>query len=352
MLSFIHKIMKAHPRICYIIYLIFFVIIFSELLLRIVVPWDASYYAAKRKPEPNTIVHYPYGEMRFNSDGFYDDAFQEEKTKPRIGYFGDSVCAGVGAGFGYRISDLLEKQFLDYEHLNLTGGLGTALSEDMMERYLYLTKEYDLDIALYMMNLNDILPDSKQGKNRESKLVQLARKFDWLRGRSYLYTYIRFAGKNLRQRKSMSAYELFPEKYRSHFQATAARINKLDHKLNNLDIKFVVVILPYEMQISKEAAEIYQGLGFSWDKEFLKCSSQQVMKELLTVQSLYDAYEAFIDPEYAAEDWTAYGVGECYVYNRGDRIDWNHPNRKGHRIIAEYLARQNIFQPFEEMEEE
>jgi len=32
-------------------------------------------------------------------------------------------------------------------------------------------------------------------------------------------------------------------------------------------------------------------------------------------------------------------VGQYFVFNRGDALDWIHPNRDGHRLIAEYLLK-------------
>jgi phospholipase/lecithinase/hemolysin len=32
-------------------------------------------------------------------------------------------------------------------------------------------------------------------------------------------------------------------------------------------------------------------------------------------------------------------VGEYFVFNKGDALDWVHPNRDGHRLVAEYLLK-------------
>ena len=58
--------------------------------------------------------------------------------------------------------------------------------------------------------------------------------------------------------------------------------------------------------------------------------------------SVFDAYEAFVSTELNTDRGT-YDVGECFVYNKGDKLDWNHPNRKGHGLIAEFLQRQQVF---------
>jgi hypothetical protein len=86
----------------------------SEVFLRFYVPYNPGYYMAfEQKPG---IYRFPYGVIRQNSLGFADDEFNLASTKPRVGYVGDSVTEGVGAGSGYRISDLLEAAYPAYEH--------------------------------------------------------------------------------------------------------------------------------------------------------------------------------------------------------------------------------------------
>jgi hypothetical protein len=50
----------------------------------------------------------------------------------------------------------------------------------------------------------------------------------------------------------------------------------------------------------------------------------------------FDAYRAF--DGYRAQA----ALGEYYVYDKGDKIDWNHPNRAGHRVIADYLIKERF----------
>ena len=45
-----------------------------------------------------------------------------------------------------------------------------------------------------------------------------------------------------------------------------------------------------------------------------------------------------MDPDDFQRSRLRNGVGEYFVYNKGDKLDWNHPNRDGHRAIAEYLT--------------
>ena len=37
-------------------------------------------------------------------------------------------------------------------------------------------------------------------------------------------------------------------------------------------------------------------------------------------------------------------IGYYYVFDKGDKIDFNHPNRKGHFVIASEISRNKICQ--------
>jgi hypothetical protein len=101
-----------------------------------------------------------------------------------------------------------------------------------------------------------------------------------------------------------------------------------------------VIVLSYEMQISADAANTYAAAGVAWEAGFLERSTQQAIEAALPdrVETI-DAYWAFVDPADEAGSRRSNSVGEYFVYNRGDKLDWNHPNRDGCRKIAEYLAK-------------
>lgn len=58
-----------------------------------------------------------------------------------------------------------------------------------------------------------------------------------------------------------------------------------------------------------------------------------------------DLMPAFVDPANRERSRSAIGVGQYFVYDRGDKLDWNHPNRAGHRRIADYLTRIELLGP-------
>jgi hypothetical protein len=328
------------------------VLCLAEVFLRFRVTYDPGYYTAVATA--GRTLHYPYGDIYINSDGYPDDEFAEVKTKRRIGYIGDSVCFGVGAGHGHRVSDLLEARLPQFEHMNLAQ-IGHRLSDANIEFLARSAGEFQLDKVVLLFNLNDIFPDPavsveggpvQGGRSRTMNLMdQVRRRTDWLRGRSYLYTHLRNSVKDLFFRFGYNthlgqvSYELFPETYADVIAATADRVNRFGRALLERGVEVIVVILPYEMQISAEATEAYGDLGISWEESFIDRGPQKLLIQGLHPDIQYlDAYFAFVseaNPDASRRD---NALGEFFVYNRGGRLDWNHPNRAGHSKIAAFLA--------------
>jgi hypothetical protein len=318
----------------------------AELGLRLWVPYNPGYYVVLRE-EPGAF-HYPFGLLLRNSHSFADDEFDLASTKPRIGYFGDSVTRGVGVGHGYRIQDVLETLRPGYEHWTFESAVN-GIDEKTHPRILEIAEKYDLAELVYLLNLNDLLPTKrKAGGETGSTVRSLRQRFkflDELRGRSYLYSALRFRFAELMLslgygHTGWKAAELFPQQHAQIVRETAARVTALADDVAKQGRVFRVVLLPYEMQISEEAARTYQEAGVAWEPGFVERSTQRALREALPERVVtVDAYWAFVDPADEAGSRHANGVGEYFVYNRGDKLDWNHPNREGCRRIAEYLAR-------------
>jgi hypothetical protein len=318
----------------------------AEVGLRFWVPYNPGYYVVLRE-EPGAY-HYPFGLLLRNSDSFPDDEFDLASTKPRIGYFGDSVTRGVGAGHGHRIQDVLETLRPEFEHWTFEAAVN-GIDQKTHPRIVEIADKYQLAEVVYLLNLNDLLPTRrKEGGETGSTMRSLRQRFkflDQLRGRSYLYSALRFRFAELMLsfgygHTGWKAAELFPEQHAEIVTETAARVTALADDVAKQGRRFRVVLLPYEMQISEEAARTYQAAGVSWEPGFLERSTQRAIREALPERvATIDAYWAFVDPQDEAGSRRANGVGEYFVYNRGDKLDWNHPNRDGCRKIAEYLAR-------------
>ncbi|UCE85103.1 MAG: hypothetical protein JSU66_12200 [Deltaproteobacteria bacterium] len=339
---------RAAARLLYLLAAGLFVLGSLELLLRVVVRYEPGYYVAFADPEPGTEVHYAYGAIRFNSLGYPDDEFDTLKSKPRIGYVGDSVCYGIGAGHGYRITEVLDELAPGYEHLNF-GAPGWWPSREAVREVAERAERFALDEVVYLMNLNDIRPERASPRERERWLRQDLRVVaDRLRGKSYLYTHLRNLVKTRLfvegyRSDGLLAFELFPLQYRGVLLESAARAEALQAALKRIDVSLGVVLLPYEMQISSEAEATYRRLGIRWDEErFVDRGPQRILSARLARVRHIDAYYAFVDEGDVEGSRARNGLGEYFVYDLGDRLDWNHLNRAGHRRVAEQLDREGF----------
>ena len=317
----------------------------AEIGLRVWVPYNPGYYVVLR--EAPGFYEYPWGLVARNSLSFPDDEFDLASPKRRIGYFGDSVTRGVGAGHGYRIQDLLETLRPELEHWTFEVAVN-GIDPETTPRILEIAGRYDLAEVVYLMNLNDLVPTRKAGGGEPGSgfraLRQRFKFLDRLRGDSYLYSALRFRFAELMLslgygHAGWKAAELFPLENTEIVRETAARVTALADGIAAQGRRFRVILLPYEMQISEEAARTYAEAGVAWEAGFLERSTQQAIEaELPDRVPVIDAYWAFVDPADEAASRRANGVGEYFVYDYGDKLDWNHPNRAGHAKIAAYLV--------------
>lgn len=325
-----------------------------EISLRFLIDYKIGYYMGV--PNDPGVVEFPFGTVPFNSLRFPDAEFDLDDPRPRVGYVGDSVTFGVGAGYGYRMTEVLEEFYPDRQHMNLSWGLGTGMTPATASAVLANVEALGLDTLVYVLNLNDILPgqdDSPMTPSTFRRLKDRLASLDVLRGNSYLYTWVRNELKTLLLSYGIGAegrsYELHPETYQDVIEDTAARVNRLGAELAKRGVDFVVVILPYEMQISAQAEHVYRDLGVRWGEGFIERHTQKLLAEHLSGVRLADAAGAFLDPR--GERRADIEIGEYFVHDRGGRLDWNHPNRAGHRRIAEFLVDAGIFaQPMRAIE--
>jgi hypothetical protein len=321
----------------------------AELCLRFYIRYNPGYYTSVSR-SPRELV-YAYGRIPINAAGFPDREF-ELRQSYRIGYFGDSVAYGVGAGYPHRISDLLRVAYPDRDHLTLAG-MGLSISAQRIAHCARLARQYSLDEAVYLLNLNDILPDEAARGEQKATVRSLQghvySRLDWLRGRSYLYSFFRHIATSFMDAHGIgfhgyAAYELYPHRHADILRQTAARIDRFNRALDEAGARLTVVVLPYEMQISGEAEARYRALGVQWEDGFIERGPQRVLLEYLPRDvRVVDAYYAFGEDDSPATWRARHRIGQYFVYNLGDKLDWNHPNRAGHRAIAQYLIKTGVF---------
>jgi len=330
-----------HEKLTLVLANVFFLLLLlgvGEIAARLVTGYEIGYYT-EAKVGRDGYLHYPWGVVPVNSDGYLDEHFDVASPKPRVGWFGDSVAMGVGAGYPYRVSDIVRENKSGLNTWNFSR-LGVGFEGAGAEA---LAQKYKLDTIVYLMNLNDIVPDtppqSGSGMLVYGGLAFVKEYLDYFRDRSYLYNYIRTAAKNTIQRLGFEAsgyyaFELWPDKSEEVFKSFAARVNTTARNLRAKGVKMCVIIAPYEMQVSDDAARTYAGLGFKWEEGFLEGSAQRKIRQYLDADlPVYDGLTAF--PDHGAP------VGGLFVYNAGDKIDWNHPNRAGHAALAKGFLQSN-----------
>jgi len=166
--------------ITYFIVVLISAAVIAEAVMRVSVKFNASYYVGF-KNDANTIINYPYGKIIINSDGYPDGEIRKTKVKRRIAYVGDSVCYGVGAGYGYRISEILEQKYPDYEHINF-GAIGNGIDDASIAKLMGISNKYEIDAVIFIMNLNDIQIYTEQNveKRVNNEEPSIRRYYRWL----------------------------------------------------------------------------------------------------------------------------------------------------------------------------
>jgi hypothetical protein len=291
------------------------------------------------------LIRYPFGDMPFNSDGYPDRDWDPADPRERVGFWGDSITSGVGAGFGFRYTDLIGAANPHRSYLNFGGpGEDGVADEAAILKILQLVDRFGLKKVVYGMDLNDILPD-RAGPGAPPAALARAKAFmkhylDVLRAHSYLYDALRLRLTTAAMRMGYGyhgteAFELDPLRHRAVIGQTVARINRLAAALAGRGVGLCVVIFPYEMQVSEDAAARYRRDGIHWSEALRQGEPQRMILSGLSPGTVaVDLAPAFRP----GPDEKPARVGEDFVFNQGDLLDWVHPNRRGHRLVADYLS--------------
>ena len=324
----------------------------GELLTRIFVNYKTNFYALPQfSSSPNTTNIHPYGKIPINSKSSPDEEWNSPKTKKRYAYIGDSVVYGVGAGYPFRITEYLDRFAPNIEHINISDKISFLIEpEKNMLLFNEFIIENKIDKIVYLMNLTDIA-DFINVKN-ENKNVAISRSNvaklkdfiypvdNFMRLNSNLYNYVRFKFKNILitnlglNISGYKAIELEPNKNEVNIKNSAKNLAIiLKNKKISRDI--CIIMLPYEMQISKDASKQYKKLGIKYDNEFLEFKTQKIFTSEFKKNSNSKIY--FLNNNFPEAK-----VGRYFVFNLGDKIDFNHPNRYGHKILAKQIVSRKI----------
>src|SRR5687767_686067 len=103
----------------------------GEIAARLSTKYEIGYYT-EAKVGRDGYLRYPWGVIPVNSHGYLDEKFELSGTKPRVGWFGDSVAMGLGAGYPYRISDIARDRLRGLDTWNFSR-LGTGFEGPVAE---------------------------------------------------------------------------------------------------------------------------------------------------------------------------------------------------------------------------
>ena len=324
-----------------------------ELLFRSLINFNSDFYGIDTRSKSDLVNIHPYGKIPINSNKYYDNEWDKPKVKKRFAYFGDSVLYGVGAGYPFRITEYLDELNTNIEHVNISGGLGANfLGLGGTNKILRVLKDLQIDKLIYVMNLNDIAPLAYQKKEKKiedlyamSNLAKFMRSISSidikLRGKSVFYTFFRLKMKNFlvtRYRINESGFkaiELEPIKYSEDIKKSARNLAFIVNDLKINKINLCILILPYEMQISNDADKIYSELNIFYEDQFLDFQTQKVFIE---------EFKRFSDVEIfkLGQNFPQDKVGTYFVFNKGDKVDFNHPNHLGHELLSKEIFERNL----------
>jgi hypothetical protein len=103
--------------------------------------------------------------------------------------------------------------------------------------------------------------------------------------------------------------------------------------LRNKNIPLIVAVLPIDIQMSVEVADLYRKrFGFQFEDALVDGKPQKILCEFARRHDIacLDLLPAFRRSPEKNKFFRIYGGS----------VDWNHPNRVGHKIIGEELANQ------------
>ena len=319
----------------------------------------AELYSGKKRMgngpyRPNLSMQFGGVAVNINSHGWRDSEYSLQKPDgiTRIMVVGDSVTFGYGVQLEEMFTKVLEQELnrqgdRRYEVISQGGaGANTYYQRNAIRINAPI---YTPDLVILAFNLNDILPKQIFRKAADSSsdirqsisraILRLRSTLDeTLRSRSHLYFIFRARAKIvLRQFGIVSptlvrlaAFDIESAYGIAAWQETRTVLLEIASQLRKDRIPFLLAILPLEMQLSEQIADIYRReYGFAFADSLVAGKPQEIIKDFAEQHRI-----AYVDllPAFRkrSEEKTFFRI-------YGGSVDYNHPNPLGHRIIAEEI---------------
>jgi lysophospholipase L1-like esterase len=302
---------------------------------------------------PNLSMNFGGVPVKINSRGWRDYEYSLEKPAgvTRIMVVGDSVAFGYGVKLEDMFPKVLERRLNSgmpgrYEVISFGGAGGNTYAQRNIIRNNVAI--YSPDIVILAFNLNDILPQTLTNIAARkpnagwtiSRTVNRARKTldAKFRSRSHLYLLLRERTKVLLRQFGVAspamvrlpAFDMEKDSAVAAWRDTSAVLLEIADELKQNDIRFLLAILPVDMQMSRQVADIYRKeYGFAFNDSLLNGKPQEIIGDFARRHGI--SYTDLL-PSFRKDP-----AEKKFFRIYGGSIDWNHPNRSGHSIIGEQL---------------
>lgn len=276
------------------------------------------------------------------------------KNSKNIWFLGDSVSAGYGEKFEdiyYNVlSKSLEEKGKKFNIIPIAsyGNSSTDLANNLNKIKKYIKSN---DIIIYQFNYNDIVDINRSDINIETRkhkvkdnlltnIIHSTSKFryKYLNHSVFLKVLQHYAGIFARKTNGTCAerkfdalgpfytYSFFAEGFEDKSEKLwnnfKENILEMKNIATTLDVKFALLIVPTSLQLKNH----FKTNKLNYD---LNCSTKNPHKFLIDILSNENI--DYIDP---LNDFINY---DQKYYNLFHLYDTNHPNKKGHKILAETI---------------
>jgi lysophospholipase L1-like esterase len=304
---------------------------------------------------PNLSTSFAGVGMTINSRGWRDaEYFLEKPAKvTRIMVIGDSVAFGYGVELEQMFPKVLERELNrqergSYQVITLGGAGGNTYSQKNIIRDN--VPIYRPDLVILAFNLNDIVPRTVPGKYAHSSntpdlvartTFRLRKKLDELfRSNSHLYFFFRERMKVILRQFGIAspvmlplgAFDIEDDYGVAAWRDTSGELLEIASQLQRDKVRFLLAILPVDMQMSPQIADIYRReFGFIFADSLVNGQAQKIIADFARQHGIacVDLLPSFRENRHEKKFFRVHAGS----------VDWNHPNPVGHKIIAEELRK-------------
>lgn len=334
----------------------------AEFFLRVFIPQPVDYFSVPKYPEPGMALPVMGKTVRLNAYGSRDKDYSRRKRPgvTRIAVIGDSITFG----FGVALEDTYHKLLEDKLNSIASGtvyevpsfNMGAADTLWAMNKYVTLVRGFHPDVVILGFCLNDILDYSESASSGEAdhreipinrRIINTFLRYHYLLRRySHVYflcmertkplLYKTFLDIRTKNPEYWVPLETDTQEYKVRFVSTVDKLIEFKNLVAADGVRFIVVIFPYEIQLSDDHVAIYEkAYRLEGYRDAPKAEVQRQLRQALTQNGiecldLLDAYRAYIREHPQSDLFFRSIVGI---------IDWMHPNEAGHRVAAEAIEK-------------